>query len=68
MKDKEMVDHPDHYQSTKMEVIDVIEAFNLNFSRGNVLKYLLRAGKKSDEIEDLKKAMWYLQREINKLS
>jgi hypothetical protein len=62
---KEAVNHPDHYQSgSGIEVIDVIEAFNLGFNLGNVVKYILRAGHKGDRREDLKKAMWYLSREI----
>jgi len=60
----EKVNHPDHYQSSKMEVIEVIEAFGLNFNLGNCIKYILRAGKKENKIEDLEKAKWYLLREI----
>jgi hypothetical protein len=64
---REMVDSPDHYQSDNgIEVIDVIEAFELNFHLGNAIKYILRAGKKNDEEEDLNKAIWYLRRHINK--
>ena len=60
------VDNPSHYRSTGMDVIDVIEQFKLNFNLGNVIKYVLRAGKKCDSgITDLKKAFWYLEREIN---
>ncbi len=58
------VNHPEHYQSNGMEVIDVIEAFDLGFHRGNAIKYILRAGKKGAALEDLKKARWYLDREI----
>ena len=60
------VDSPAHYHSLvgTMEAIDVIEAYNLNFNLGNAIKYILRSGKKDDEIQDLKKAMWYLKREI----
>lgn len=67
LKSKEMVNHPSHYQtSSGMEVIDVIEAFDLGFNLGNVCKYILRCGKKSDdEIQELKKAKWYLEREIS---
>lgn len=71
------VNSPSHYRSdnNKYEVIDIIEFFNLNFHRGNVLKYLLRSGKKTEqgyedrqkEIEDLSKAGWYLRREIQRL-
>ena len=65
--------NPEHYQSdTNLEAIDVIEAFDLNFHRGNIVKYILRAGKKSEEgyenkqkqLEDLNKAKWYLSRLI----
>lgn len=62
----ETVNHPSHYQSETLEVIDVIEAFDLNFNIGNVIKYTLRAGKKGDRIEDLKKAIWYLNRELER--
>jgi len=62
------VDHPDHYhRDSGIEVIEIIEAWNLNFSRGNVLKYLARAGAKSNELEDLEKCLWYLQREIERV-
>ncbi len=57
--------HPSHYQQGGLEVIQVIEAFTLNYNLGNVCKYVLRAGKKNDRLEDLKKAMWYLEREID---
>ncbi|MDD3040424.1 DUF3310 domain-containing protein [Bacteroides sp.] len=64
------VDHPGHYNTGKIEVIDFIEDQDLNFSRGNALKYLCRAGKKnsSKEVEDLQKAAWYINREIERLS
>lgn len=61
----EKVNHPSHYQGHKFEVIDIIEDFDLGFNLGNAIKYILRAGKKGLVIEDLKKAIWYLQREIN---
>ena len=66
---KEQVDHPDHYHKNTIEVINIIEAWGLNFGRGNVLKYLARAGYKDShrELEDLKKAQWYLNREIERL-
>ena len=63
----EVVDHPPHYQSGGMEVIDVIEAFGLGFCLGNVIKYILRAGKKDATIQELKKARWYLDRHISNL-
>jgi len=67
-KEYEKVDHPDHYQSEKIEAIDVIEAFELNFSLGSAVKYILRAGKKPTETaeEDLSKAVWYILREIKR--
>jgi hypothetical protein len=62
------VDHPSHYNSVNgIECIDVVEQFN--FNRGNAIKYIWRAGlkDKAKEIEDLKKAVWYINREIFKL-
>lgn len=65
MKNKDQVNHPSHYQSkTGLESIDVIEAFGLGFNLGNCTKYVLRAGKKDDKVRDLRKAIWYLNREI----
>lgn len=63
---KEMVNHPSHYNDGKIEVIDFIEDKNLNFHRGNAVKYIARAGKKdkAKEVDDLKKAQWYIEREI----
>ena len=62
---KSAVDHPTHYQSkTGLEAIDVIEAFDLNFNLGNVIKYILRCGKKDAAVQELAKAKWYLEREI----
>jgi len=65
------VDHPDHYLSSSgHEVIDVIEAWHLDFNLGNAIKYIARAGKKSPEkkSEDLQKAIWYINRNIQKSS
>lgn len=63
------VDHPSHYNSGKIEVIDAIEDWKLGFHLGNVVKYIARAGKKDPNklIEDLKKARWYLDREIQRV-
>ena len=63
------VSHPSHYADGKIEVIDFIEDKGLNFNRGNAVKYLCRAGKKdpAKEIEDLEKAMWYINHEIERL-
>jgi hypothetical protein len=60
--------NPAHYRDGKIEVIDYIEDKGFGYNLGNVVKYVSRAGKKSDKIiEDLEKAKWYLEREINNL-
>jgi len=62
----DLVNKPPHYRAGGIETIDFIEAKDLNYRLGNVVKYVSRAGKKaSDPIEDLEKAAWYLNREIN---
>lgn len=68
----EEVSHPSHYlASSGIEAIDAIEAWNLGkgFNRGNAIKYICRAGLKNPntEIEDLEKAAWYINREIERL-
>ena len=60
------INAPVHYRGRGMEVIDVIEAFELGFRMGNAVKYVLRAGKKGDALVCLKKARYYLDREIAK--
>ena len=60
------VSHPNHYNQG-IEAIDIIESWNLNFSLGNVIKYILRSPYKGKQIEDLEKAKWYLEREISRL-
>lgn len=62
----EAVNHPAHYggADNPHEAIKVIEAWQLGFCLGNTVKYISRAGKKGDALEDLRKAAWYLQREI----
>lgn len=68
----EMVNHPHHYggENNTYEAIKVIEAWNLDFCLGNAVKYISRAGKKdaSKELEDLNKAVWYLNRRIEQIS
>lgn len=60
------VDHPKHYVGVpNVECIDVVE--NFNFNKGNAIKYIWRAGHKGEELEDLQKAVWYIQREIKRL-
>lgn len=63
------VSHPSHYNSGNIEVIEAIEDWMLNYHLGNAVKYIARAGRKDPkkEIEDLKKAVWYLERKIENL-
>ena len=63
---KETINHPDHYTPGVYEVINVIEAWGLDFHLGNAIKYIARAGKKdpSKKEEDLRKAVWYIERYI----
>jgi hypothetical protein len=64
----EKVDHPQHYGGdTIYEHIKVVEAWGLNYALGNATKYICRAGKKENELEDLRKAAWYLQHEIDRV-
>lgn len=65
----DMVNHPDHYTDGGIETIDFIEAKKLPYHLGNAVKYISRAGKKEPEktAEDLKKAVWYINRYISKL-
>ena len=69
--EREQVNHPQHYggQDNPYEAIKVIEAWDLDFHLGNTVKYISRAGKKGTdkELQDLKKALWYLQRKIENL-
>lgn len=72
LEEKEMVNHPDHYrfgENNEYEAIKVIDAWELGFSLGNTVKYISRAGKKdpNKELEDLRKAMFYLQHHIEEL-
>lgn len=68
-KEFDAVNHPDHYKFGGIETIDFIEAKKLGYNLGNAVKYLSRAGKKdpNKHVEDLKKAVFYIQREINNL-
>ena len=63
---EEQVNHPSHYVKG-IEPIEVIESWDLNFSLGNAIKYILRSPYKGNQIEDLEKARWYIDREINRL-
>lgn len=62
------VNHPSHYTSGKIEVIDALEDWKLTFHLANAVKYIARAGKKDPlkYVEDLEKAVWYLKRAIDK--
>jgi hypothetical protein len=71
MQEQSKIDHPVHYGGdTQYETIKVIEAWDLGFHLGNAVKYISRAGKKPGQsvIDDLKKAEWYIQREIARIS
>lgn len=60
------INHPAHYNQGCIQPIEVIEDWELNYRLGSVIKYICRAGKKNPDtyLEDLKKAQWFLQREI----
>jgi hypothetical protein len=60
------VDHPKHYTHGSIEVIDAIEAWGLGFSLGNAVKYIARCDHKGNAVEDLRKALWYIQRELDR--
>ena len=63
----DMVEHPPHYNFGQFEVIDVIEDWELTYNLGNVVKYVARSPHKGNAIEDLKKAAFYLNREVERL-
>jgi len=66
-KMSDSVNHPGHYNTGDIEVINAIEDWKLNFHLGNAVKYIVRSGKKIGvhyDAEDLKKAIWYLERHI----
>lgn len=68
--DFDVINKPKHYADSKIEVIDYIEDKKLGYCLGNVIKYVSRAGKKdpTKEVEDLRKAMWYLEKRILELT
>ena len=68
-KENDVVNHPAHYTDGKIEVIEFIEDKKLGFCLGNAVKYISRAGKKdpSKTVEDLKKAIWYINRRIKEI-
>lgn len=63
----EKVNHPKHYNTGDIEIIDAIEAWDLGFNDGNAVKYIARHQHKLNPIEDIKKAIWYLQRHLQNL-
>jgi hypothetical protein len=63
----DVVNHPAHYKVGGIEVIDFIESKGLTYTLGNVVKYVSRADHKGNKLEDLKKAQWYLNREVSTL-
>ena len=65
--ESDSVNHPAHYKVGGIETIDFIEAKGLGYNLGNVVKYITRADHKGNKLEDLRKAQWYLTREINAL-
>ena len=65
-KKRDPVNHPAHYNQGSIEVIDAIEDWKLNFNLGSAVKYIARADHKGNTIEDLKKARWCLDREIQR--
>jgi len=69
LQSSDTVNHPAHYTAGGVETIDAIEAWGLGFCLGNAVKYISRAGKKDPAkmVEDLKKARWYLDRELTRL-
>lgn len=66
--ENDVIEHPAHY-TQGIECMDYIESHKLNYARGNIIKYVTRAGLKdaSKEVEDLEKARWYLDREIERV-
>lgn len=61
------VNHPEHYKVGGIETIDFIEAKQLNYNLGNAVKYITRADRKGNQLQDLQKAQWYLAREIDRV-
>jgi len=66
-KNEDVVNHPTHYTQGKIEVIEFIEDKQFEYHEGNAIKYISRAKLKGNRIEDLQKAVWYLNRKIKLL-
>ena len=67
-KDHDPVSRPDHYMVGGIETVDFIEAKDLGYFAGQVIKYVARHQHKGNPVEDLRKAQWYLNREIERLT
>jgi len=67
MQTHDAVNHPKHYTTHPSDVECITVTEHMNFCLGNAMKYIWRAGEKGDKIEDLRKAQWYLDREIARL-
>ena len=66
-KSDSKVDQPRHYNQGKYETIDVIEDWELDFHCGNAVKYIARHKHKGSAKQDIRKAIWYLQRYLEKM-
>lgn len=64
----EHVNHPNHYNKGKFEVIEVIEDWGLGFNLGNAIKYIGRCEHKENKKQDLEKALWYIKRELENIT
>ena len=62
----DIIEHPPHYNVGRIEVYDAIRDWQLNYPLGNVVKYVARCEYKGERLRDLKKAKWYLLREIER--
>lgn len=60
------INKPNHYNIGDIEAIDFIDSWGLNFNLGNVIKYVIRCNYKENKVEDLQKAIYYIEREINR--
>ncbi len=67
VKAQDLINKPNHYTAGSIEVLDFIEAWDLDFCAGNVIKYVSRSPYKGSELQDLKKAKFYIERIIQKL-
>lgn len=61
-----MINNPSHYHGKRFECIEIIEDYSLGFHLGNAVKYILRCDKKGSKVQDIRKAIWYLERECDR--